>query len=61
MINDREVFVVMGLSVDGDRPVTFGVYFSMDAAQQARQFRMMDFGKEVWVESTRLTGGLCND
>ena len=51
-----EIFVVVGLSVDGDRAVTYGAYTSMDAAQIQRQFVMMDFGKEVWVEETRLNG-----
>ena len=48
------IFVVVGLSVDGDRAVTYGAYTSMDAAQIARQFVMSDFGKEVWVEQTYL-------
>jgi hypothetical protein len=50
----REIFVVMGLSVDGDRVVTYGAYTSMDAAQIKRQFVMSDFGKEVWVNQTLL-------
>jgi hypothetical protein len=50
----REIFVVMGLSVDGDRVVTYGAYTSMDAAQIKRQFVMSDFGKEVWVNRTLL-------
>jgi hypothetical protein len=50
----REIFVVMGLSVDGDRVVTYGAYTSMDAAQIKRQFVMSDFGKEVWVDRTLL-------
>lgn len=53
-MKDREIFVVMGLSVDGDEAVTYGAYTSMDAAQVKRQFVMSDFGKEVWVERTRL-------
>ena len=56
MNKDKEIFVVMGLSVDGDRAVTYGAYTSMDAAQVARQFVMSDFGKEVWVQRTRLQG-----
>jgi len=49
-----DIFVVVGLSVDGDRAVTYGAYTSNDAAQTKRQFVMMDFGKEVWVEKARL-------
>ena len=50
----NEIFVVVALSVNGDRPVTYGAYTSMDAAQTQRQFVMSDFGKEVWVERVRL-------
>ena len=49
-----DIFVVIGLSIDGDRAVTYGAYESMDAAQIKRQFVMTDFGKEVWVERTYL-------
>ncbi len=54
MNKNREIFVVMSLSVDGDRVVTYGAYPSMDAAQIARQFAMSDYGAEVWVERTVL-------
>lgn len=54
MNEHREIFVVTAMDVDGERPVTYGAYTSMDAAQVHRQFVMMDFGKEVWVERTRL-------
>ena len=50
----NEIFVVVGLSVDGERAVTYGAYTSMDAAQIKRQFVMTDFGKDVWVERTLL-------
>lgn len=49
-----KIFVVVGLSVDGDRAVTYGAFTSMDAAQIQRQFVMSDFGKDVWVKQTLL-------
>jgi hypothetical protein len=57
MFKQTEIFVVMALSVDGDRPVTYGTFTSMDAAQTQRQFVMSDFGKEVWVKRTMLQTG----
>ena len=50
----NEIFVVVGLSVDGDRPFIYGAFASMDAAQVKRQFVMSDYGKEVWVERALL-------
>lgn len=50
------IFVVVSLSVDGDRAVTYGAYKSKDAALIKRQFVMREFGKEAWVEKSFLNG-----
>ena len=57
IIKDRDIFVVLSWNIDGDGIVSYGAYTSMDAAQIARQFAMSDYGKDVWVERTRLQYG----
>lgn len=53
-MTEQTIYVVVSLNIDGNGVSVYGAYSSKEAALQKRNFVMMDYGKDAWVEQTRL-------